>query len=230
MGLTGLIGVIALLIFAVVFVVPILANIDDIASKGLICGAMGICIDDTPVEETERFKEEIEKQEAEAESRLPSTVGKTVCDLSIFTTADIVEKDFTIKISANESNPADYQWHCQFKNPLAFLGNYQLNNLLAFYAFDDEFVRAQVVLIPKENTGQKYDATHPDYTEMSRDIRLVQKSGFVNTPLNFDQTFYINDIVHDNYFLEIHYGRAINDMPAGDHLEDIVCMVENHPC
>ena len=107
MGLTGLIGVIALLIFAVVFVVPILSNIEDISNDGLICGALGICV--TDVEDSEKFKEEVEKQETEAEKVKPVEVGKTVCDLSVKVKADMIDDFGFIKIKIDPTDSKDYQ-------------------------------------------------------------------------------------------------------------------------
>lgn len=205
----------------ILFLIPVLVNINDIAEKGLICGVLGICI--TPTEETERFKEEVDKQEKEAEARLPSTVGKTVCDLSIYLDAELVERDFTIKIDTDESNPSDYQWHCQFQTPLNWLANVDFTPLAFF--LESEFVSVETVLIDMSDTSKRYDANHPEYKEMRRDVRLTQTTGFVETPLNFDQTFYIEDIVHDDYVLEIYYGRPTNDLKAGEPVIDKVCRV-----
>ena len=66
MGITGLIAVVAILLFGIVFLIPILTNIQDIQENGLICGVLGLCITDT--KDTERFKDEVEKQQKEAEN------------------------------------------------------------------------------------------------------------------------------------------------------------------
>jgi len=222
MGLTTIIAVVALLIFAIVFVVPVLSNIDDIAENGLLCGALGICLPNT--EDTERFKDEVEKQQTEADARLPSTVGKTVCALSVFVEADIIEKDFTIKVFMEENDPANYQWHCQFPNQWGFLNNWTLVNPLAYF-LESEFVKTEIVLISMEDRSKRYDANHEDYDVMQRDTRLVEVSGIVPTPLRFDQTFYIENIVHGDYVLEIHQGRQINSLPIGEPILDKVCKV-----
>jgi hypothetical protein len=226
MGLTTLIAVIAILIFSIVFVVPILANIDDIANDGLICGVLGIC--STPTEETEKFKEEVEKQEQEADKVLPITTGKTMCDLQVFVDAKLVDDFGFLKIKIDESDPSNYQWHCQFPNQWGFLNNMSFNPMAFF--FESEFIHAEIKLIDKDNKSRWYDANHEDYKEMYREIRLTDTTGFVNTPLNIDQTFYIDNIVHDDYILEIYYGRVINNLDAGEPIIDSVCMVGNHPC
>lgn len=226
MGATAVIAVIAFLIFGIVFIVPILANIQDIADKGLICGATGLCVE--PTEDSEKYKEEVVKQESEADKRLPSTVGKTVCDLSVFVDAKLIDDFGFLKVQIDSNDPANYQWHCQFPSPLAWMNNININPLAFF--FESEFIHSEIVLIDKSNTSKKYDANHPDYKSMYREIRLTDTSGFVNTPLNLDQTFYVEDVVHGDYTLEIYYGRNINNLPSGDPIKDSICMVGKSSC
>ena len=63
---------------------------------------------------------------------------------------------------------------------------------------------------------------------MFRDIRLTQTSGIIKTPYNLNQSFVIENIVYDDYILEIYYGRAINDLSAGQPVIDKVCTVGNN--
>lgn len=226
MALQTLIIVIAILIFAVIFLLPVLANLEDIGKDGLLCGAFGICLGTVATEDTEKFKEEVDKQEEEADLRLPDETGGTLCDLSVFVDADMVDEFGFLKIEINGNDPADYQWHCQFPSPGNWLASLQFDTLTenAFF-FESEFIHAEIVLIDMNNRAFKYDANHEDYKSMFREIRITDTSGFIDTPLNMDQTFYVQDVVHGDYILEIYYGRNINDLDAGDPLLDKVCKV-----
>jgi len=184
------------------------------------CGAFGICAS-TPTEETEKFKEEVDKQETEADKRLPDEQGELVCDLSVSVEADLIDDFGFLKIRIDESDPANYQWHCVFPSPAHWIGSLSLNRLAFF--FEDEFIHTEIVLIDRDNPSFKYDANHPDYKSMFREIRLTDTTGIVPTPLNMDQTFYIENVVHGDYILEIYYGRIINDLNAGEPIEDLIC-------
>ena len=222
MGFTAVILGLAIIVVGIVFIITILSNFEDFQEGGVMCAFFPqLCIN---TEDTQRNKDEVEKQQKEADARLPSTVGKTVCDLSVFVEADIIEKDFTIKIFMEENNPANYQWHCQFPNQWGFLNNWQVGNPLAYF-LESEFVKTEIVLISMEDRSKRYDANHEDYDVMQRDTRLVETSGIVPTPLRFDQTFYIDDVVHGDYVLEIYQGRQINDLPVGEPILDKVCKV-----
>ena len=84
MGFQTLIIGVAFLLFAIIFIVPVLTNIDNIAEDGFLCGAIGICLPEiVPTEETEKFKEEVRKQETEADLRLPSSFGQQLCNLTV---------------------------------------------------------------------------------------------------------------------------------------------------
>ena len=100
---------------------------------------------------------------------------------------------------------------------------YPLDRL--FWANDDEFIHAEVKLIQMSDESKWIDANHQDYKSMYREIRLTDTSGIIQLPLNMDQSFYIEDVPHDNYILEIYYGREINNLGAGNPLEETVCKV-----
>ncbi len=225
MGIITIFLIIAFLIFSFVFLIPILLNLENVAEFGLICGVLGICIGDT--EDSEKFQEEQEKKEQEADERLPNPSGETICDLSVFVDAELVDKDFTIKIKMNEADPANYEWHCQFPNPLNWLGSLELDPMAFF--LESEFIHTEIVLIDEDNRSFKYDANHPDYKSMFREKRITDTTGIVPLPLNFDQTFYVRNIVHDDYILEIYQGRQINNLPVGDPIKDMVCEVGKNP-
>ncbi len=225
MGFTTVIAVVALLIFSVVFVIPILTNITDIQDKGLICGALGLCIES--VEDSQKYKDEVEKQQTEAELRRPSTDGKVICDLAVSVRADLVE-DFgrSPYIKIDTSDARDYQWYCQFPNQWGVLNNLTNGLQKLFWANSDEFIHAELKLIQQSDTSKWFDANDaPDYSSMYREIRLTDTTGIVQLPLNMDQSFYIENIPHDNYILEIYYGREINNLGAGNPLDETVCKV-----
>ena len=222
----GVILAIGFLLFAVVFIIPVLGNIDDIAKNGFFCGALGICF--IPTEDTEKFKDEVTKQEVEADKVLPPVSDKVVCDLSVKVRAELIDDFGSLKIKMNESNPADYQWFCKFPSPLGWISNLSWYPLA--YFLDNEFIHTEIALKDKKNPTLKYDANHPDYKSMYREIRLTDTSGFIATPLNMDQSFYIENVVHGDYILEIYYGRAINNLNAGQPLIDKVCQVGMPNC
>ncbi len=231
MGIQTLIIAVAFLLFAIIFIVPVLTNIENIAEDGFICGALGICLpEQIPTEETEKFKEELKKQQTEADLRLPNPDGKLLCNLTVEVDAQLIAPFGTSpKIEINTSDPANYQWDCQFPYINTWIDKLSLTPL-DFIALESEFIHAEIVLIDKDNPMKKYDANHPDFKSMYREIRLTDSTGIVKTPLNLDQSFVIENIVYDDYILEIYYGRTINNLNAGEPIIDQVCKVGNHPC
>ena len=229
MGFQTLIIGVAFLLFAIIFIVPVLTNIDNIAEDGLLCGAIGICLPEIiPTEETEKFKEEVVKQETEADLRLPSSYGQQLCNLTVEVDAQL-EAPFgqSPYVTIDTSDPSNYQWDCQFPYLNTWIDKLTLTPL-DFVAFESEFIHAEIVLIDKDNPTKKYDANHPDFKSMYREIRLTDSSGIVKTPLNLDQSFVIENIVYDDYILEIYYGRTINNLNAGEPVIDKVCTVGNN--
>ena len=229
MGFQTLIIGVAFLIFGIIFIVPVLTNIENIAEDGLLCGALGVCLPEyVPTEESEKFKEEVIKQETEADLRLPTSDGKQLCNLTVSVEAQL-EAPFglspTVKIDT--SDPANYQWDCQFPYLNTWIDKLSLTPL-DFIALESEFIHAEIVLIDKDNPMKKYDANHPDFKSMYREIRLTDSTGIVKTPLNLNQSFVIEDIVYDDYILEIYYGRTINNLSAGQPVIDKVCTVGNN--
>ena len=112
MGFQTLIIGVAFLLFGIIFIVPVLTNIDNIAEDGLLCGALGICLPEiVPTEETERFKEEVRKQQTEADLRLPDPYGKQLCNLTVEVDAQL-EAPFgqSPYVRINTSDPSNYQW------------------------------------------------------------------------------------------------------------------------
>ena len=234
----------AFLLFGIIFIVPVLTNIDNIAEDGLLCGALGVCLPEiVPTEETERFKEEVRKQQTEADLRLPDPYGKQLCNLTVEVDAQIDNTllDLSPKIIIDTSDPANYQWDCQFPYLNTWIDRLTLTPL-DFLAGENEFIHAEIVLIDKDNPTKKYDAQScdlpcdartdnghfPEPSSMYREIRLTDTTGIVKTPLNLDQSFVIENIVYDDYILEIYYGRAINDLSAGQPVIDKVCTVGNN--
>jgi hypothetical protein len=253
MGFQTLIIGVAFLLFAIIFIVPVLTNIDNIAEDGLLCGAIGICLPEIiPTEETERFKEEVRKQQTEADLRLPDPYGKQLCNLTVevealydvpFGSAPVLLTGSPF-VKINTSDPANYQWDCQFPQTNSWIDKLSLVSLvlLDFIAFESEFIHAEIVLIDKDNPSKKYDAQgcdlpcdartdnghFPEPSSMWRDIRLTQTSGIIKTPYSLDQSFVIENIVYDDYILEIYYGNKINNLNIGEPVIDKVCTVGNN--
>ena len=227
MGITTLIIAVAFLLFAIIFIVPVLGNLETATEDGLVCAIIPqLCPETT--EETEKYKDEVKKQETEADLRLPNSDNRQLCNLTVEVDAQL-EAPFgqSPYVTIDTSDPANYQWDCQFPYLNTWIDKLTLTPL-DFVAFENEFIHAEIVLIDKDNPTKKYDANHPDFKSMFRDIRLTQTSGIVKTPYNLDQSFVIENIVYDDYILEIYYGRAINNLNAGEPVIDKVCTVGNN--
>jgi len=227
MGITTLIIAVAFLLFAIIFIVPVLGNLETATEDGLVCAIIPqLCPETT--EETERFKDEVRKQETEADLRLPNSDGKQLCNLTVEVDAQLVnEFGLSPTVKIDTSDPANYQWDCQFPYLNTWIDKLSLTPL-DFIALESEFIHAEIVLIDKDNPTKKYDANHPDFKSMYREIRLTDTTGIVKTPLNLDQSFVIENIVYDDYILEIYYGRTINNLNAGEPVIDKVCTVGNN--
>ncbi len=230
MGFQTLIIGIAFLLFGIIFIVPVLTNIENIAEDGLLCGALGICLpEQTPTEETERFKDEVKKQETEAEKRFPQS--ELMCDIEVRVKADLVQFGGigSPYVEIDNADPSDYTWYCKFPKQWGTLNNLLHDfSLLDFFAFEDEFIRSQIKLVQKNNPDKWIDGENDDYKTMVRDIRLVQTNGLLKTPYNLDQSFYIENVPYLDYNLEIYYGRTINNLNAGEPVIDKVCTVGNN--
>jgi hypothetical protein len=227
MGITTLIIAVAFLLFAIIFIVPVLGNLETATEDGLVCAIIPqLCPETT--EETEKFKDEVRKQETEADLRLPNSDGKQLCNLTVEVDAQLVnEFGLSPTVKIDTSDPANYQWDCQFPYLNTWIDKLSLTPL-DFIALESEFIHAEIVLIDKDNPTKKYDANHPDFKSMYREIRLTDTTGIVKTPLNLDQSFVIENIVYDDYILEIYYGRTINNLNAGEPVIDKVCTVGNN--
>ena len=228
MGITTLIIAVAFLLFAIIFIVPVLGNLETATEDGLVCAITPqLCV--TPTEETEKFIEEKRKQQTEADLRLPDPYGKQLCNLTVEVDAQLDNTllDLSPKVIIDTSDPANYQWDCQFPYLNTWIDKLSLTPL-DFIALESEFIHAEIVLIDKDNPTKKYDANHPDFKSMYREIRITDTTGIVKTPLNLDQSFVIENIVYDDYILEIYYGRTINNLNAGEPVIDKVCTVGNN--
>ena len=227
MGITTLIIAVAFLLFAIIFIVPVLGNLETATEDGLVCAIIPqLCPETT--EETEKYKDEVKKQETEADLRLPNSDNKQLCNLTVEVDAQL-EAPFgqSPYVTIDTSDPANYQWDCQFPYLNTWIDKLSLTPL-DFIALESEFIHAEIVLIDKDNPTKKYDANHPDFKSMYREIRITDTTGIVKTPLNLDQSFVIENIVYDDYILEIYYGRTINNLNAGEPVIDKVCTVGNN--
>lgn len=227
MGITTLIIAVAFLLFAIIFIVPVLGNLETATEDGLVCAIIPqLCPETT--EETEKFKDEVKKQETEADLRLPNSDNRQLCNLTVEVDAQL-EAPFgqSPYVTIDTSDPANYQWDCQFPYLNTWIDKLSLTPL-DFIALESEFIHAEIVLIDKDNPTKKYDANHPDFKSMYREIRITDTTGIVKTPLNLDQSFVIENIVYDDYILEIYYGRTINNLNAGEPVIDKVCTVGNN--
>ena len=227
MGITTLIIAVAFLLFAIIFIVPVLGNLETATEDGLVCAITPqLCV--TPTEETEKFIEEKRKQQTEADLRLPNSDNRQLCNLTVEVDAQL-EAPFgqSPYVTIDTSDPANYQWDCQFPYLNTWIDKLSLTPL-DFIALESEFIHAEIVLIDKDNPTKKYDANHPDFKSMYREIRITDTTGIVKTPLNLDQSFVIENIVYDDYILEIYYGRTINNLNAGEPVIDKVCTVGNN--
>jgi len=224
LGITTLIIAVAFLLFAIIFIVPVLGNLETATEDGLVCAIIPQLCPET----TEKFKDEVKKQETEADLRLPNSDNRQLCNLTVEVDAQL-EAPFgqSPYVTIDTSDPANYQWDCQFPYLNTWIDKLSLTPL-DFIALESEFIHAEIVLIDKDNPTKKYDANHPDFKSMYREIRITDTTGIVKTPLNLDQSFVIENIVYDDYILEIYYGRTINNLNAGEPVIDKVCTVGNN--
>ena len=149
MGFQTLIIGVGFLLFGIIFIVPVLTNIEDIQKDGLLCGALGVCLPEyVPTEETEKYKEEVVKQETEADLRLPDPYGKQLCNLTVEVEAQLDNTllDLSPKVIIDTSDPANYQWDCQFPYLNTWIDKLTLVPL-DIVAFESEFIHAEIVLI-----------------------------------------------------------------------------------
>ena len=167
MGITTLIIAVAFLLFAIIFIVPVLGNLETATEDGLVCAIIPqLCPETT--EETEKYKDEVKKQETEADLRLPNSDNKQLCNLTVEVDAQL-EAPFgqSPYVTIDTSDPANYQWDCQFPYLNTWIDKLSLTPL-DFIALESEFIHAEIVLIDKDNPTKKYDANHPDFKSMYR--------------------------------------------------------------
>ena len=143
MGITTLIIAVAFLLFAIIFIVPVLGNLETATEDGLVCAITPqLCV--TPTEETEKFIEEKRKQQTEADLRLPDPYGKQLCNLTVEVDAQLDNTllDLSPKVIIDTSDPANYQWDCQFPYLNTWIDKLSLTPL-DFLAGENEFIHAE---------------------------------------------------------------------------------------
>ena len=169
------------------------------------------------------------KGQAQAVQVEPNADGEIVCDLAIKVNASLEDdlfKGLHIRIDPNDSK--QYQWYCQFPPVGASLVNYDLNPNAFFLA--GEKIHVELVLRDKSDPTFKYDANNIKYQMMFREITITDTTGIVPTPIDMSREFYIPNVVHDDYDLEIYYGRVINDLEVGKPLITDLCEAGKSSC
>ena len=174
---------------------------------------------------TDRAKGIIQAQNVEPQQQS----GQIYCDLAIKIKAELREDLFKgLYVNIDKNNAKEYQWYCDFSPSLATLVNYDLEPLAFFLG--GEKIHVELVLRDKSDSTFKYDANNLKYSAMYREITLAETTGIVPTPIDVGKEFYIEDVLHDDYTLEIYYGRIINEQTAGTPLVTDVCMVGKSSC
>lgn len=170
------------------------------------------------------------KGQAQAINVEPNADGQIICDLAIKVKAQLEDdlfKGLHIRIDPNDSK--HYQWYCQFDSPVgASLVNYDLSPNAFFLA--GEKIHVELVLRDKSDPTFKYDANNIKYQMMFREITITDTTGIVPTPIDMSREFYIPNVVHGDYDLEIYYGRIINELGVGQPLITDLCEAGKSNC
>lgn len=157
-----------------------------------------------------------------------ANVDETICDLRVKVFAQVTQ-DLGIlspEITIDKNNVRSYEWfECESSSRInaLYLSDWdlELENIskFDFISFGGESISTEIVLRDKNDSTQKVDAfTQP---QMKRLIQIEQ--GIIKTPLDASMEFVVKNIPERDYILEIYYGRAINDMDAGEPFISKIC-------
>lgn len=163
------------------------------------------------------------------------TSEEMVCDLRVTVFATLDERfpfEVFVKIPDSEGQVKRYFWtDC---NPAKALSLFSLLDLsanlgeslksagqFAFFTTEDQLTVNIRLTDPK--TGDIIDKFNRGNLE-----RKISLSG--STPLDVQQQFFIPNVPHRDYDLEIFFGRAINNLPIGTPFVDEVCQFTKTTC
>ena len=221
MSLTTLILGIAFLLFAIIFIVPVLGNIDTVANQGLICAFIPQLCDNSENEAVEK-ENKIKAQEI---GNTPN-MGDTVCDLKVSVNGELdissqnaSELYFTIPFTENNLHvwvndkiqntpPITHEWkNCSTGTQF----NFNLNSLIPLdisgFALGDSFT------LRLEGTSQDGFIMVDGNGEIEWKKRIVVEDGSAITiPYAFSHDFVIPNIKADNYTLKLFAeNKQLND-------------------
>ena len=165
------------------------------------------------------------------------TSEEMVCDLRVTVFATVDERilfDVFVKVPDSSGEVKRYFWtDCSPAKATSLFSLLDLSeniseglgNLgqLAFFG-EEDFIRVNIRLTDPK-TGDIIDKFNRGNLE-KKIGDLENKS----TPFDIQQQFFIPNVPHRDYDLEIFYGRAINNLPIGTPFVDEVCQFTKTTC
>jgi len=165
------------------------------------------------------------------------TSEEMVCDLRVTVFATIDERfflDVFVKVPDSSGEVKRYFWtDCSPAKATSLFSlldisenlNEALGNLGQLAFFGEEDVLTVKIRLTDPKTGDIIDKfNRPNLEKKIGDLQNK------NTPFDIQQQFFIANIPHRDYDLEIFYGRAINELPIGTPFVDEVCQFTKTTC
>ncbi|MCP6727227.1 MAG: hypothetical protein KJI69_04325 [Patescibacteria group bacterium] len=165
------------------------------------------------------------------------TSEEMVCDLRVTVFATVDERfpfDVFVRVPDSSGEVKRYFWtDCSPAKATSLFSlldisenlNEALGNLGQLAFFSEEDVITVNIRLTDPKTGDIIDKFNRGNLE--KQIGDLQNK---NTPFDIQQQFFIPNVPHRDYDLEIFYGRAINELPIGTPFVDEVCQFTKTTC
>jgi len=229
MGIQTLIISVAFLLFAIIFIVPVLGNIDDVQKGGLICAIIPQVCDTTDKDNTEKEN----KEKAKVLGNNPQS-GDQVCDLKVTINGELdissqnaSELYFTIPFTENNLHvwindkientpPISAKWFCDANSTTSISSIFDLNTLdISGFALGDSFT----LKLSGLNQDEKYLVDGNDNIEWKKKI-IVKDGDAITVPYAFSHEFVLSDVKADNYTLKlVAENKQLNDGLSNSSVE-----------
>jgi len=230
LSLTTLIIGIAFLLFAIIFIVPVLGNLDTVTDQGLICAIIPQVCDTTDKDNTEKENEE----KANVLGNQPKS-GDKVCDLKVTVNGELdissqnaSELYFTIPFTENNLHvwindkientpPISAKWFCDTSSNSSSISSiFDLTTLdISGWALGDSFT----LKLSGENQEGLYLVDGNDEIEWKKKI-IVKDGDAITIPYAFSHEFVLSDVKADNYTLKlVAENKQLNDGLSNSFVE-----------
>ena len=165
------------------------------------------------------------------------TSEEMVCDLRVTVFATVDERfpfDVFVKVPDSSGEVKRYFWtDCSPAKATSLFSlldisenlNEALGNFGQLAFFSEEDVITVNIRLTDPKTGDIIDKFNRGNLE--KKIGDLENK---NTPFDIQQQFFIPNVPHRDYDLEIFYGRAINELPIGTPFVDEVCQFTKTTC